>query len=69
MPTTNQSRMISQHEIWRRLYGPVRADEMMDEVRRRLGDEPGLDLTAAFRAVEPDDDADDYDVIGRPGFG
>jgi hypothetical protein len=69
MTTTDQSRMISQHEIWRRLYGPVRADEMIEEVRRRLDAEPGLDLTAAFRAVEPDEDEDDYDVIGRPGFG
>jgi hypothetical protein len=70
MPTTNQSRMISQHEIWRRLYGPVRADEMIDEVRRRVERDPDLDLAAVFRAVDPDDeDSDDYDVIGRPGFG
>jgi hypothetical protein len=69
MTTSDQSRMISQNEIWRRLYGPIRADEMMDEVRRRLEREPDLDLAATFRAVEPDEDADDYDVIGRPGFG
>jgi hypothetical protein len=70
MPTTNQSRMISQHEIWRRLYGPVRADEMIDEVHRRLERDPDLELAVVFRAVEPEDeDLDDYDVIGRPGFG
>jgi hypothetical protein len=69
MTTTDQSRMISQNEIWRRLYGPVRAEQMMDDVRRRRDADPDLDLVATFRAVEPDEDSDDYDVIGRPGFG
>jgi hypothetical protein len=43
---------------------------MIDEVHRRLERDPDLELAVVFRAVEPEDeDLDDYDVIGRPGFG
>ena len=61
--------LVAQREIWARLYGPTQSDQLIRAVEQRLASEPGADVAAVCRELEPEEDEDDYDVIGRPGFG
>lgn len=68
--TTSDEQIDRQLAIWTGLYGPARANDMTEELRRRAADDPGRALAELVAEIDPDDD-DDWESGGlsRPGVG
>lgn len=48
-------RVHRQATIWKRLYGPARAQALEAELRRRLAEAPGTEFLQVVRSIDPED--------------
>ncbi len=55
--------------IWTGLYGPMRAGELVAELRDRLADEPDRPVAELAAELDPDDEDWEEGGLARPGVG
>ena len=68
--TPDQEQEIErQLTIWTGLYGPVRAGQLVHELRARCEAEPGRDARELAAEIDPDDEDWEEGGLSRPGVG